>query len=604
MNTDAQPRAALPKTLPFFVILLTFRHVLLGIEGFVWCCPSVHGCLASLVFAFFCDTFSFSPRRAMDKAKTLSTTETGFATAIPALEEYIRIPNQSPSFDAEIHTNGLQEKAVALIVHWVLEQKVVGLTHRVVHEKGRTPVLLFEVPAHNCKLPESVLMYGHLDKQPPMTASWAPGMGPHTPVIRNGRLYGRGGADDGYSAFAAITAVKALQAQGASHPRIVILIEAAEESGSPDLDYYLAQLETAIGNVGLIVCLDSGCANYEQLWITTSLRGVVGATVRVDVLQHGVHSGAASGIVPSSFRCIRAILDQLEETATGRVLVPELHVEIPPHRVDEARRCAGILGDTVFSEFPWVEGVKPVAPEIHEALLNKTWRPTMCVVGADGAHKTVVSFLRSHVCPGIPALKDGGNVLRAQTTLKLSFRLPPTCDSEKAKKALAKAIASARVPCDGKITVLEVEGAAGWDAPASPPWLSASIEKVCVLMRLVVFSLTHAVPGEPGLLGQAGRVHGRGRQYSLHGSAGAQVSARELHYYRRAGPGLQRARPGRVPGHCVRQEHHRHGCARGGRPGQAGHAVKGCFAGFIFSCRRRTWLGMRCTAGRPSWRWC
>ena len=321
----------------------------------------------------------------MDKAKTLATTEASFATAIPALEEYIRIPNQSPGFDDDIHTNGLQEKAVAVILQWVLQQKVEGLTHRVVQEPGRTPVILFEVPAHNCRLPEGVLMYGHMDKQPPMTESWTQGLHPYVPVIRKGRLYGRGGADDGYSAFAAITAVKTLQEQGAAHPRIVILIEGAEESGSPDLEYYLAQLEGAIGSVGLIVCLDSGCSNYEQLWVTTSLRGIVAATVRVDVLQHGVHSGAASGIVPSSFRCMRALLDQLEETTTGRVLVPELHVPIPPYRVDEARRCAAILGPDVFSEFPWVPGVKPVTAEAHEALLNKTWRPTMCVVGADGA---------------------------------------------------------------------------------------------------------------------------------------------------------------------------------------------------------------------------
>ncbi len=328
----------------------------------------------------------------MDTGKTKHTTESLFASAIPALEEYIRIPNQSPNFDAEIHTNGLQEKAVAVIVNWATAQGVRGLTHTVVHDKGRTPVIVFEVPAHKSALAETVLMYGHLDKQPPMAASWAPGLAPHTPVIRNGRLYGRGGADDGYSTFAAITAIKALQDQDAAHPRIVVLIEAAEESGSIDLDHYLERLDKTIGNVGLIVCLDSGCSNYEQLWVTTSLRGVVGVTVRVDVLEHGVHSGAASGIVPSSFRAIRALLDQLEDQATGRVLVPELHVQVPEYRVNEAKKCAEILGETVFSEFPWVKGVKPVTADGAEALLNKTWRPTMCVVGVDGKKENDLCF--------------------------------------------------------------------------------------------------------------------------------------------------------------------------------------------------------------------
>ncbi len=280
---------------------------------------------------------------------------------------------------------------MSLIVEWVLAQHVAGLVHTVVKDEGRTPVLLFEVPAYKSALHETVLMYGHLDKQPPMTAAWAPGLHPHVPVIRDGKLYGplfvepclfvkllrtktgRGGADDGYSTFAAITAVKALQDQGVPHPRIVILIEAAEESGSPDLDHYVTRLSPSIGNVGLIICLDSGTHNYEQMWVTTSLRGVLGVTLRVEVLRHGVHSGSASGIVPSSFRGIRAILDKLEDKESGKVLVPELHVPIPQYRIDEAKKCAEILGRHVVEEFPWIAGVKPMTTNVAEVREQKKW---------------------------------------------------------------------------------------------------------------------------------------------------------------------------------------------------------------------------------------
>jgi len=393
---------------------------------------------------------------------------------VKVLEEYIRIPNQSPMFDAEVHTNGLQEKATDLLLDWVLKQGIKNLSHQVVKDDGRTPVLLFEVPAHKNTMEQSVLMYGHLDKQPPMTEGWSEGLGPHKPVIRDGKLYGRGGADDGYSVFAAITAIRALQDQDAAHPRVVILIEACEESGSADLPHYLDRLESNIGNVGLIVCLDSGCGNYEQLWVTTSLRGVTNITLRVDVLEHGVHSGAASGVVPSSFRCIRGILDQLEDVNSGVLKVPELSVDIPEFRVAETKKCAEILGKTTYSEFPFVEGVQPVHPDIVEMQLNKTWRPTMSVIGVDG----------------IPSVANAGNVLRQHTTLALSFRLPPTCDAENANKGLQQFFKDVKVPCNGKITTTHMKGASGWSAPKTADWLKDAAEnasqtyfgKPCVYM--------------------------------------------------------------------------------------------------------------------------
>ena len=398
---------------------------------------------SSVIFIFFSFVF------------LLLQVESSYATAIPVIEEYIRVENQSPHFDPDCLTNGLQEKAIKLIMDWILAQNVKGLSHQVVKDDGRTPVVLMDVPANNCETTTTVLMYGHMDKQPPMTEAWGEGLHPHTPVTRDGKLYGRGGADDGYSAFAAITAIKALQAQNASHPRIVVLIEAAEESGSPDLEHYIDRLSSDIGDVGLIVCLDSGCGNYEQLWVTASLRGVCGVKLRCDVLQHGVHSGASSGIVPSSFRAIRYILDQIEDAKTGKINVPEMWVDIPKHRIEESRKCAEVLGPALISDFPFVQGVKPVTDDLTELLLNKCWRPTMSTTGVDG----------------VPTIEDAGNVLRAQTSLKLSFRLPPTCDAKAAAKGLESFVAKLDVPSNIKVTLDAREAAAGWNAPQTAQWL-------------------------------------------------------------------------------------------------------------------------------------
>src|SRR5882762_10533233 len=188
---------------------------------------------------------------------------------------------------------------------------------------------------------------------------WGEGLGPWTPVRRGNRLYGRGAGDDGYAAFAALTAIEALQAQGVRHSRCVVLIEASEESGSPDLPAYVEKLAERI-RPGLVVCLDSGCGDYEHLWATTSLRGVVSGTLKVEVLGEGVHSGAASGIVPSSFRLLRQVLDRLEDHRTGKILVEECHVEIPPGRLAEVRAVATVLGDEVLRRFPLVPGMRPV----------------------------------------------------------------------------------------------------------------------------------------------------------------------------------------------------------------------------------------------------
>jgi acetylornithine deacetylase/succinyl-diaminopimelate desuccinylase-like protein len=375
---------------------------------------------------------------------------------VPALTEYIRIPAKSPMYDARWAEHGHIDRAVTLITDWARKRKIEGLTIEVVRLEGRTPVILMEVPGTGG---ETVLLYGHCDKQPEMVG-WAPDGGPWTPVRRGDRLFGRGAGDDGYASFAALTAIETLQAQGIPHARCVVLIEASEESGSPDLPAYVETLADRI-RPDLVVCLDSGCGDYEHLWATTSLRGVLSGTLTVEVLSEGVHSGAASGIVPSSFRILRQILDRLEDSRTGRVLVPECHVDIPPGRLAEVRAVADVLGHQVGTRFPLLPGMRAVTGDAVEALLNNTWRPTLSITGVDG----------------IPALADAGNVLRPKTSLKLSLRLPPTADADRASRRV-KEVLEADPPYGARVTYTSGERpGTGWNAPVMADWLQESVAR-------------------------------------------------------------------------------------------------------------------------------
>src|SRR5215472_273805 len=253
------------------------------------------------------------------------------------LTQYIRIPAKSPAFDPDWAANGHIDVAVEHMVGWARPkvEALPGATLEVVRLEGRTPVILIEAPGD---IDDTVLLYGHLDKQPEMTG-WSDGLGPWEPVLKDDRLYGRGGADDGYAIYASLTALLALQEQGVERARCVVLIEACEESGSYDLPFYVDHLAGRIGKPSLVVCLDSGCANYEQLWLTTSLRGLAGGNLMVKVLEEGVHSGDASGVVASSFRILRSLLSRLEDETSGRIKPQDLYVEIPAQRMEQARQA-------------------------------------------------------------------------------------------------------------------------------------------------------------------------------------------------------------------------------------------------------------------------
>ncbi len=427
------------------------------------------------------------PATLLDSARALDqVTRQWDGDIVRQLTDYIAIPAKSPGFDPQWEQHGYIESVLRNAAAWVEAQKVAGLKLEIVRLPGRTPVLFFEVEGTRPDAGQTILMYGHLDKQPEFTG-WRSDLGPWTPKYEDGKLYGRGGADDGYAVYASIAAIQALKAQGQPHPRIVGLVETCEESGSYDLLPYVDALRPRLGDVGLVICLDSGAGNYDQLWLTSSLRGMAGGTLKVQVLTEGVHSGDASGLVPSSFRIMRQVLDRLEDSATGRLLPASFHCEVPADRLDQARATAAILGDEVWKRFPWAHAdcggssvfTLPTTTDPVEALVNRTWRPTLSVTGAEG----------------LPALQDAGNVLRPYTAFKLSLRLPPLVDAARAAQEL-KQLLEDNAPYQAVVTFEPAGAASGWNAPPTTPWFEQALNAA---------SLAHF--GAPvGYIGQGGTI--------------------------------------------------------------------------------------------------
>ena len=427
------------------------------------------------------------PGAVLDHTQALASASAQWdADIVGQLTRYIEIPAKSPGFDAQWSAHGHIEAVLCDAARWVEAQKVPGLTLEVLRLPGRTPLLFFEIAATRSAGVQTVLMYGHLDKQPEFNG-WRKDLGPWTPKYEDGKLYGRGSADDGYAVYASIAAVQALKAQNVPHPRIVGIVETCEESGSYDLLPYIDQLRPRLGDVALVICLDSGAGNYDQLWLTTSLRGMASGTLKVEVLTDGVHSGDASGLVPSSFRIMRQVLDRLEDSATGRLLPASFHCDVPPDRLAQARATAAILGDEVMRRFPWAhydcEGAKafvlPTTDDPVQALLNRTWAPALSVTGAEG----------------FPALADAGNVLRPYSAFKLSLRLPPMVDAAQAVQEM-KAILEDNAPYQARVTFESQSVATGWNAPTTTPWFEQALH-----------AASQAQFGAPcGYIGQGGTI--------------------------------------------------------------------------------------------------
>ncbi|MGC8520273.1 MAG: M20/M25/M40 family metallo-hydrolase [Steroidobacteraceae bacterium] len=374
---------------------------------------------------------------------------------IERLAAYVRIPNKSPLFDPDWEKNGHMEAAVQLMAEWCRAQRIPGMKVEVKRLPGRTPVLLIDVPG---ELPGCVLLYGHMDKQPEFTG-WHAGLGPWEPVLRDGKLYGRGAADDGYAVFSALAAIAALKAQRVALARCVVLIEACEESGSADLPAHLEALGGALGEPSLVVCLDAECGNYDQLWCTTSLRGNLVGELSVRVLEEGVHSGMASGIAPNPFRIVEQLLARIEDPLDGTLRPAELSVSIPEDRLAQIRTAAGVLGDSVAGKLPWTRGAHALSDDPVELLINSTWKATLSVTGADG----------------LPPTLSAGNVLLPALTLKLSLRLPPTCEPLRAARAVKDTL-ERDPPYGAQVRFTPGTPTAGWNVPSFAPWLERSIE--------------------------------------------------------------------------------------------------------------------------------
>jgi len=441
----------------------------------------------------------------MDDAKLKSfIAQSWDDTIVPTLVEYIKIPNKSPHFDPDWAQHGHMADAVKLLEGWARDRiaAIDGATLEVVQLESRTPVILIDIPGSGH---ETVLLYGHLDKQPEMTG-WSEGLGPWTPVIKDDKLYGRGGADDGYAMFGALTAILALHEQGIAHARCVVLIEACEESGSYDLPHYVDHLAGQLGHPSLVICLDSGCGDYDRLWLTTSLRGIAMGNLTVGVLTEGVHSGDASGVVPSSFRIARQLLSRVEDEASGKITLDELYAQVPPERLDQAKAAASVLGDAVYSKFPFAGGTKPMTGDLGELVLNRTWRPQLAVVGMDG----------------LPEPANAGNVLLPHTRAKLSFRLPPTVDADKAT-ALIKKTLEADPPSNASVQFAAERGQSGWNAPALSPWLSQSIAAASE----AAFGAAPAYMGEGGSIPFMGMLGEKfpGTQFVITGVLGPHSNA-------------------------------------------------------------------------------
>jgi len=364
---------------------------------------------------------------------------------LPSLSEFIEIKALSPLFEPKWAEIGELDKTIDLFCNWLDDQGILGMKYETHRIDGKSPVLLVTVDGTG---PGEVIFYSHLDKQPSKPELWSDGLHPLKAVRRDPWLYGRGTIDDGYGGYLCATSVRLLQEAGIPHPRCTFLIETCEESGSFDLPPYLDALTGELGNPDMIVVMDSGGPDYDHIWMTEALRGLVSGTLSVKVSHEGIHSGNSGGSIPSSFRIIRELLDRVEDSKTGEVLIPEMHVEIGEDVQDKAKALAEVVGGSIWEQFPTVDTLVPVASTTEEMIIAMNWEPTLCVIGVDG----------------IPPVQVAGNVLRTNTDLKLSFRIPPGVDSE-AVISIVKEILEDEPPFGAEVSFTPDSCADGFHAP-------------------------------------------------------------------------------------------------------------------------------------------
>ena len=376
---------------------------------------------------------------------------------LPSITEYIRIPNKSPHFDPQWVEHGYMEDAVTLMVAWATPQLAgfPGATLEVVRLPGRTPLIFIEVPGDS---DDTVLLYGHLDKQPEMKG-WAEGTGPWIPVLKGDKLYGRGGADDGYAIYACLCALRALAEQKVPRGRCVIMIEACEESGSYDLPFYVDHLMDADRQA-----VAGGLPRFGLRRLGPAVAHDIAARhCRRDAHRAGADRGRPFGrrlghralLLPHHARASVAPRGRgHRRDQAARPLCPD---PAAAHRAGQGRRRkCWASRSTPSSRSP--EATRPMADDLGQMVLNRTWRPQLAVIGMDG----------------YPAPGDAGNVLLPYSTAQLSLRTPPTLDAAAAVRALKQTL-EADPPHGAEVTFEGWEGQSGWHAPPLAPWLEKAV---------------------------------------------------------------------------------------------------------------------------------
>ncbi|CAD8206663.1 unnamed protein product [Paramecium pentaurelia] len=379
-----------------------------------------------------------------------------FDESLPVLMDILRIPSMSREFDNEYLTNGLLLKTAQSFEQYIRQANLKNAQIQLYNDEGFSPFLFVEVEGSDGMTDGTVLFYGHMDKQPPFTG-WREGISAYDPKIIDDKLYGRGGADDGYAIMASVIAIKTIQELGLKHPRIIMAFEADEESGSQHIYHYLDKLKEKIGQVDLVIALDASCGSYDRLWVTTTLRGIVVGTVTVQVLNEGIHSGE-SGIIPSSFRIFRQLLNRIDNPQTGDV-VDDFQVIIPGKRYLETQKTAEVFKE-VITKFPFHQNTQPVFQDRFLVYLNKIWRAQLSVTGGDD----------------IPNCNQAGNVITPKTTLKLSLRLPPTKNHLEAKESFVKLLTT-NVPYNASVTISGLRSGPGFNALDNQPYLDSIINQ-------------------------------------------------------------------------------------------------------------------------------
>jgi acetylornithine deacetylase/succinyl-diaminopimelate desuccinylase-like protein len=374
------------------------------------------------------------------------------------------------------------DQAIQLLASWARREteaipgrkvEVVQLYTDASESVRRTPLLLIEIPGVGPKADDTVVLYGHADKQPPMNG-WREGLGPWTPVREGNKLYGRGAADDGYALFAAVAAIKMNFIRDLPRARHIILIECCEESGSRDLPFYMKHLAGWIGTPSLVICLDSGVGDYQRLWVTTSLRGTLGYRLTVKVLAEPIHSGLAGGIVPDP---VMIAYELVARIGYHNKVIQTLSATPPDDRLAQIGQTAQVFGDRFCDQLGLLPGVRPLGRSTRNLILTNTWGLDARIIGQ---------------C-GLPSIEQAGNVALDQFTAQLSIRLPPTIPLEEAKRVI-ESLLTKTPPYGATIDLQFCKGAGGWNTPPLAPWLDRALTDASTTH----FGLPYIAMGEGG----------------------------------------------------------------------------------------------------------